>query len=147
MLVFMWISMNKMALEVNSFVWYKHGFFCETRFQLIHLPVWTSEVPTSVPVTPSGSVVSIPMLWVRVLFLSARPSVSSDNRKRIRRLMLTLAVIKVVQKRVNRAMGRVRMLNRAKVDRALPTSNGLPSRSGYRMNVCKVKGHTDYHVL
>lgn len=144
MLVFMWISMNKISLEVNSFVWYKHGFFARLVFQLIYLSVWTSEVPTSVPVTPSGSVVSIPMLWVRVLFLSARPSVSSDNRKRIRRLMLTLAVIKVVQKRVNRAMGRVRMLNRAKVDRALPTSNGLPSRSGYRMNVCKVKG---YHVL
>lgn len=147
MLVFMWISMNKMALEVNLFVWYKHGFFCETRFSADKFISWTSEVPTSVPVTPSGSVVSIPMLWVRVLFLSARPSVSSDNRKRIRRLMLTLAVIKVVQKRVNRAMGRVRMLNRAKVDRALPTSNGLPSRSGYRMNVCKVKGHTGYHVL
>lgn len=32
MLVFMWISMNIMALEVNSFVWYKHGFFCKTRF-------------------------------------------------------------------------------------------------------------------
>lgn len=112
--------------------------FCETP-----PPMWTSLAPTrtSVPVTPSGSVVSIPMLWVRVLLLSARPSVSSDNRNRSRRLMLTLAVIKVVQKRVNRAMGRVRMLNRARVDRALPTSNGLPSRSGYRMNVYKVKVH------
>jgi hypothetical protein len=51
--------------------------------------------------------------------------------------MLTLAVMKMVMKYVKRAIGMVRMLNRARVDKAFPTSNGVSSRVGYNTNVYK----------
>ena len=115
----------------------KNGGECFTLYKTL---------PTSVPVDSPTSVVSIPMLWVRVLFLSARPSVSSANRKCISLLMLTLAVMKVVQKYVKSAIGRVSMLNKARVDKAFPTFNGFSSNSGYKIKVCKGTRYMNYQI-
>ena len=71
------------------------------------------------------------------------PSTSVSRKYGINLLALTLAVMSEVVNKVKRTSGIARMLNRARVDSALPADRGFSSIRGYSTNVYNERKHSE----
>lgn len=82
---------------------------------------------------------SVPIFSVSIVFIVSpwlgKPSTSANMKYGISRLALMFAVIIVDAISENKASGIVRILNKAKVDNALPAVSGCCSINGYNTNV------------